>query len=148
MVWLRNIVAVGILFILSIMDLREQKVSGPLLIAFGILGILGEWIWDRGAFGNSVFFCLWITACCILASKVTRQGIGRGDVILLAGMAFWKNGESLILLYALAFVSAAVFSLFRYGFRNRTHRFAFIPWITGAFLVVTCLEKMMKGGLL
>ncbi len=143
MVCLRELTGILLLSIMSARDIKEQKIHIMWILVFAVFGCAMCYLVRKEAFFLSLGTSAWIAGCCFLASKVSRNGIGRGDIWLLSLLPVWKEGDDLILTFFLAFVCAAIYSLIRFGIRDRTRRFAFIPWISIGF-AATAVWKLIR----
>jgi len=92
-----------------------------------------DWILAAGGILVGVF--------CLVVSKVTRQGLGYGDSLLIlflgACVGLWKLTGVLLI----AFLSSAIFSIFLLTFRKKKRKYSypFIPFLLLGFMGVMWL---------
>ncbi len=145
MVWVRELAAGALLGWLTLEDIKTKKLPMAGLIGFLAGGILLSILLDGRRILIQGLLALWILGCCFLATRISKQGIGSGDLWILAGLPFWKAGNEFLWILMIAFSAGAIYGCLRFGIRDRKQRFAFVPWITGAYLLVTAGSRILGG---
>lgn len=121
--------------ILAVMDIKSRKLPLAVLLS-GFLFIPAGAVW--GGAGSPVFSAAGaaVGAVFLGVSKVTDEGFGYGDSLLIMIMGgflgFWK----ILSLLTWAFTMAAVFALILLV-RNHFHRkdsFPFVPFLAAAYI--------------
>lgn len=135
-------VCLGILIILSLIDIYRQEVPVRILIS-GVIGVVLyhlpipkiPLLLLAGGMGVGGIF--------LLISRVTDEGIGYGDsfgiMVLGAYLGLWKIIEVL----AFAFLILGVCSVVGLCIRkmNRGVMFPFFPFLTGGYALVLLVER-------
>lgn len=136
-----RVIGMGILFSLSVTDLKYHKVSGSMLMLTSIL-VAGyvllfgrDQIWlSLGGLCMGLFF--------LLVSRVTREGLGYGDSWLLCILGFYLGTWELMELLLVAWTGAAVVAIVilmskRY---SRKAVLPMVPFITAGYVIVLAAE--------
>lgn len=131
------------LLVLSVQDFRERMISGTLLSIGAVAAICSQILWNR----NSVWECIsgiLIGLLFIGISKLTREGFGYGDSILITILGIYIGVWNLIYVLLIAFSLAAICSIFiliKFRFQ-RQKVLPFIPFITVAYMSFVLLEAL------
>ncbi len=140
-----QILGLGILLALSIVDLRRRCLPAAVLILCGTGAILGQlgfrhtdpWLILGGVLTGGFF---------LLLSRMTRQGIGYADslLIMILGiyLGLWQLMEVLAGAFFLLLLAAVPLLAVRHMSRNCT--LPFLPFLTGGYLAWFLAE----GGIL
>lgn len=132
-------VALGILGVCSVMDLRKKRIPLiPIVICLGA-GVLWQVLWQGTTAGKLLLSCLpggilLGTAC------LTEQKIGYGDGWVVLASGVWTGMWDMFLILTGGMLACAVFSGFLLAFRkvNRGDTLPFIP-----FLLLACIGRLM-----
>lgn len=131
-----QIICLGALAGMSVVDIKFRRVPGEMLILGGIGAILYQCLFHIDdiplILGGAV-----VGITFLFISKVTGEGIGYGDswAILILGLylGVWKVLELLALSFAL-FIPAGIICLFA-GRLRRKGTFPFYPFLTGGYII-------------
>lgn len=138
-----RMICLGILVGLSVADVRSRKVPVALLLTGGVLATVYILLFARELWIIHVLGLL-TGAGFILVSKVTREGIGYGDSMLLCilgiYLGIWKLLELLLVAWLLV-LPAAMFLLIRKHYTKKA-RLPMIPFITAGYLVMWISELL------
>ena len=128
-VWISEVVALGLLLWLALYDRRTLRVPVYGLFTFFGLGLVRLVALERQALVGQCLLSFWVVLCLWLAGRASGHGIGSGDIWLLAALPFWRTGIGLLWTFLIAFFCAAVYGLLRFGIKGRKQQFPFVPWI-------------------
>ncbi len=140
-----RILCLGILLVFSVIDVRRRCLPTVLLAVCGLAVICYR-----------LFICrldLWLVfggvltgACFLLLSRVTKEGVGYADslLILILGiyLGLWRLLELLSAAFFLLFLAAVPLLAFKK--MSRKYRLPFLPFLTGGCLILFLAE----GGIL
>lgn len=130
-----------VLIWLSVLDIRNRKISRNVLVIWGILTVV--WQIVHVNYGQNVGNCNLAGVCAgigvgilfLLVSKVTEEAIGYGDsvaILILGGyLGFWK----VVGVLAVAFFSSGVCSIIL-AFRERVKTLPFFPFLTLGYILM------------
>ncbi len=130
------------LLIISVIDYHHQIIPDELSLSGIVLGFLasfatGDVSWQSSLLGvlagGGVFFCV-----AYLYEKVAKQeGLGGGDIKLLAMLGAWFGAESVLILVILSTLSGSIvgLGLMLAGKANSKAAIPFGPFLAGAALV-------------
>lgn len=128
----------------SIMDIKRRRISIWLLVA-GIAFSMSVSIWqcvagERG-YGDIVSGAFPGTGLFVIALATGKAGYGDGIALLCLGMLL-GGGKSLLLLgLSLIFISVVSLVLLVVHKAGRNTPIPYLPFLTGAWLVVTMMIK-------
>lgn len=130
----------GLLFALSLLDIRYRQVPLWLLVVGGTLAVLLRWaeepkeLWMMLAGG--------LVGICFLAiSRITKEALGYGDSILIVILGLFLGFWNIMYLLILAFFLSALFSIGGLALRYfaKHSGFPFIPFLTAAYIGILML---------
>ena len=141
-----QIICMGILLVMAIIDIRFRKVPVWLLILGGITGILYQWmqgsndLWlEAGGAGVGIVF--------LLLSKFTTEGIGYGDSLAILDLGIYLGFWDLLLVLGSAFlllVVAGVFCLIRRKI-SRKQAIPFYPFLAAGYLMSVLAKVQLRN---
>ena len=130
MVLLYMVLSIGVLGLIFITDWEQYIIFDAMLLPFALLGLslsiaLGFPLSDRlfsALVGGSFFLALMI---------LTRNGIGGGDVKLVATLGLWLGSEGLLSTILTASILGGICALYLIltGKKKRTDYFAYGPYL-------------------
>ncbi len=130
-----QVLGLAALLALSVLDIRRKRLNAAALAVCGLGAVLGQlcirrtdpWLILGGVLTGGVF---------LLLSRVTAQGIGYGDslLILILGiyLGLWQLLEVLAGALFLLFLTAVPLLAFRH--MSRKYTLPFLPFLTGGYL--------------
>lgn len=136
-----------LLFLLSaaVFDYRTHLIPNFLVIAMLLSGVVilgGEFLLDQSQFATAMLFAAGGVVVCFpvfyLLSRLTRNGLGMGDVKLISAMA-WLLGLEVTLfcvLFGLILCALTSISLMLMKKKSRTDFIPFGPFIFGGYLIL------------
>lgn len=143
--WLSKGLCLGVLMVLSGIDIRYHKVPVKALIISNIMAFNYYIVYKEiniflfaGGIGVGFIF--------LFISRATREGVGYGDswAILILGsfLGIWD----LLMVLFIAFFFLAIFAVIILNVRkmSRTYAIPFFPFLTGGYMVTLLTE----GGIL
>lgn len=131
------------LLVLSVQDFRERMISGMFLGVGAVAAVCSQIIWDR----SSVWECisgLLIGFAFVGISKLTREGVGYGDSILIMILGIYIGVWNLMYVLVIAFFLSAICSVFiliKFRF-HRKQGIPFIPFLTVGYFSLVLLEGL------
>lgn len=128
-----------VLLLCAGIDLRYKSIPTALIImaaagsAAGLLLVKGDWVLAAGG--------ALIGAFCLIVSKLTRQGLGYGDSLLILILGVFIGIWQIIGVLLIAFLSSSVYSIFLLMIRKkgRKYSYPFVPFLVLGYLGVICL---------
>lgn len=146
--WINNEIIYGIvgccyLLVLSVQDFRERMISGTLLGIGGAAAVCSQIIWNRSS-GWECIGGILLGLLFIGISKLTREGFGYGDSILITILGIYIGIWDLIYVLVIAFSVTAIGSMFIL-IKFRFHRqkvVPFIPFLTVGYMSFVLLEAL------
>lgn len=130
MVSIKYIFEFVLLGVMGIEDLKKQEFHTLWCFVFMIAGIgFCLVLYGFRHLLVSVVCGIWIVLIGILIRKITRKGIGGGDVWILAILPLWENDNVLWTIYVLAIVLSGIYSAVITIWKQTQKTIAFIPWI-------------------
>lgn len=141
---LSGIICICYLIILSVQDVRNKNVSLRLLLIGLLVSILYQLIWSE----SSLLLCAAGAAVgvgFIGISKVTKEGIGYGDSILILTLGIYMGLWEVIYLLIISFLLSAVFSMgvLTVCHYNRKKSIPFIPFLTVGYILLFLWETVI-----
>lgn len=133
----------GYLLVLSVQDFRERMISGTFLVFGAVAAVGSQIIWNR----CSIWECiggLLIGLLFIGISRITREGFGYGDSILITILGIYVGIWNLMYVLVIAFLLTAIWSIFiliRFRF-HREKALPFIPFLTAGYMGFVLLEVL------
>lgn len=120
-------------------DMRYKSIPAALIIiaaagsAAGLVLLNGDWVLAAGGALIGVF--------CLIVSKLTRQGFGYGDSLLILILGVFIGIWHIISVLLIAFLSSSVYSIFLLiiGKKGPKYSYPFIPFLVLGYLGVICL---------
>ena len=138
-----EIVCLLYLLVLSVQDIRRHAVSVRFLAAGAVLAVTAQLVWKEQTF---LMCAAGMTAGLLFVglSRLTEEGIGYGDSILITILGFYIGAKNLLYLLGIAFAIAAVFSVCMLAASrwNKKTSFPFIPFITAGYIVLLILRMI------
>lgn len=131
------------LLVLSVQDFRERMISGMFLGVGAVATVCSQVIWNR----NSLWECIGgmlIGFVFLGISKLTREGFGYGDSILITILGIYIGIWNLIYVLVIAFslvTIGAIFVLIKFRF-HRQKVLPFIPFLTVGYTSFVLLEVL------
>jgi len=133
------IIAISLLG-LAIVDIFRKRI--PLMVVVGlILTAIGavlfthsfDWVLTLGGALVGLVF--------ILVSKITKEGIGYGDSLLILALGIYLGFWKVMVLIMIAFFLSALFAIFVAIIRKkgRKTRFPFVPFLAFSYVVMMFL---------
>lgn len=140
-VFISRIICLGFLIGLAVSDIRYRKVPTACLITGSVLAAVYCLIFQREQWILSTMGLL-VGAGFVLISKVTREGLGYGDSIMICVLGIylglWALLEILLITWGLASVAAVVILMKRKS--SRKAAIPLVPFITIGYLVMWSSE--------
>lgn len=132
---------IGLAFVLvcAVTDIRKREIPQILLVCGAVaviaVRIVSRQDWQLYAGGAAIGFAF------LVISKVTREGLGYGDSLLILILGLFLGLWRIIALLLTAFAAAAFFSIFLLAFKRmgRKQSFPFIPFLAVGYLGVMWL---------
>lgn len=128
--------------VLSVLDIRHRRlpvwflaVGGALVLGVRIFCVPLDIISAAGGAVGILF---------LLVSKVTQEGVGYGDSLLILVMGIYLGFWNLLGVLTGAFLLSAVFAgvvLVRFGWKRSTG-FPFVPFLTAAYGIWICIGSV------
>lgn len=138
-----SIVGCCYLLVLSVQDFRERMISGVFLAVGAMAAVGSQIIWNR----CSVLECiggLLIGLLFIGISRLTREGLGYGDSILITILGIYIGVWNLMYVLLIAFLLSAICAvliLIKFCF-YRKKALPFIPFLTVGYMSFILLEVL------
>ena len=128
MVSIKWIFEMILLSIMGIEDLKTQHIHMFWLILFTISGFL------FASFGKTVVELSVITGLFLLISgiivrKISKGGVGIGDIWLIAALPLWESGDRLLAICLLAVILSGIYSIVLTLWNHSIRSVAFVPWV-------------------
>lgn len=145
--------AAALLFLLSaaLFDCRTHLIPNFLVIAMLLSGAVilgGEFLLDRSQFTAAILFAVGGLIVCFpvfyMLSRLTRGGLGMGDVKLISAMA-WLLGLTVTLfsvLFGLVLCALTAIGLMLTKKKSRTDFIPFGPFIFGGYLFLVLFFRV------
>lgn len=146
--WINKEVICGVigccyLWGLSVQDLRERMVSGRWLAVGALAAVVSQIMWNTRSIGEwiggvlmGVFF--------IGVSRLTREGFGYGDSILITILGIYIGIWDLMYVLVLAFsltVMISMIALIKFHF-HRKKVLPFVPFLATGYTIFLLLEVL------
>lgn len=130
MVSVKMLLEFVLLLVMSIQDYRTQEIHMGFLFLFTGMGFI-FCIWQQNEMQIMIrILCgLWILGIGFLVWKITKGGIGLGDVWLISCMALWETGTRLWEICVLAIMLSGIHSILMYLWKQTSKTIAFVPWV-------------------
>ena len=127
-----------LLLIMSIEDYKTKKISVCLLVSFMLCGFGSMLLLnDRSMIYMSLFCSIWIGILGLIVYKVSKKGIGFGDIWLMTSLPFWETGMRFFYICILSIVFSGLCSIFLYLKKSSNSEIAFVPWVGMAVFIYT-----------
>lgn len=146
--WINNEILYGIvgccyLLVLSVQDYRERMISGMLLEIGAATAVCSQILWKQSSLWECIGGIL-LGLLFIGISKLTREGFGYGDSILIMILGIYIGIWDLIYVLVIAFSLTAICSIFIL-IKFRFHRqkvLPFVPFLTVGYMSFLLLEAL------
>ncbi len=125
------------LCIVSVWDIRRRMIPCWLLGIGGVLAVVFQLL-QKNTSVVSVLAGMAVGGIFLVISKVTEEGLGYGDSLMILAVGIYMGFWQLLYLLTGAYLMAAVFAgvvLVRKRF-SRKDSFPFIPFLTAAYIAV------------
>ena len=133
---LSQMICMGILLSLSVIDIHFRKIPADILVLASIAALAYQGMTEKadlwlaaGGAGVGILF--------LLVSKVTREGLGYGDswAILALGLYLGLWGVLDVLAVAFGLLAAASIICLAVKKMSRKHSIPFIPFLAAGYLI-------------
>lgn len=141
----RKVVVLLVLFAAMIIDSRTRLIPNVLILitlGMGVIILLLEFIFLRDSFLNSLIMSISGLVCCVVLfyvlSRLTKEGIGMGDVKLISAMGFLLGLFSTLiaLLFSLILCTLASIILLFGKKKNKNDRIPFGPFMFFGYIIM------------
>lgn len=128
----KTVILIGFLVFFSYEDIRERKISNKFVAAMIAVGIILAAVpLSAEAFIRS-FICAAVTAAAaFLTEKLSKGGLGRGDVFILAATGLYIGGVSMLAVVFMSLLALFLFSVAGLLLKklNMKSRLPYIPFL-------------------
>ncbi len=123
------------LALLSYIDVRDRKIPVRILLPGVLGGILYQAVWNRGDWMTSVMGT-GVGIVFLLISKVTCEGIGYGDSVVILILGIFLGGKELVEVLFFSFFILVVFAIAILCRKkmSRKYEMPFLPFLTAGYL--------------
>lgn len=127
------------LLLCTYFDMKEKRIPFYLFFAFGVIGILFLFISQEKEVLPALQGAI-VGIGVLFLAKVTREGIGYGDGIILLITGLYLGLRQNALLFLLAILLSSVFALVFWMVKrvDRKTEIPFVPFLAAAFLIQVC----------
>lgn len=139
--WLRFGAATIILLAESVADLKKRRIN-LWFIAGGMVAGIVLLVLDFNQIWKSALAGLAIGITVLLLAKITDEGIGYGDGILIACIGLILGGRNTLTMILFGCLGCCVFSmiLLAFGKAGKQTRLPFVPFLVPGMVTTLCLE--------
>ncbi len=123
------------LIVLSCIDIRNRRIPVKILIPGVLGGIIYQAVWNREDWIMSVMG-IGVGSVFLLISKVTCEGIGYGDSIVILILGIFLGGRELVEVLSFSFCILVVFAIAILCRKNMSRKYEvpFLPFLTGGYI--------------
>ena len=141
----RQIVVALVLFAAMIIDNNTRLIPNILILlslGIGVLVLLFEFIFTRDTFSRSLIMSIAGSVCCVILfyvlSRLTREGIGMGDVKLISTMGFLLGLITTLMsvLFSLILCTGVSIILLLGKKKNKNDRIPFGPFLFFGYILM------------
>lgn len=127
------------LLLCAYFDMKEKKIPCYLFFAFGIIGVLFLFISQEKEVLPALQGAI-VGIGVLFLAKVTEEGIGYGDGIILLITGMYLGLRQNVLLFLMAIILSSVFALLFWLVKrvDRKTELPFVPFLAAAFLIQVC----------
>ena len=130
-----EILCIGYLSLLSVLDIRTGKLPVWILIFGAVASGAYQIIWGKQPMWMILSGAA-VGALFLLVSRVTREGLGYGDSILMGILGIYLGVEKLLSVLSVAFLLSAILAVIVLAFRKfrRKSAFPFVPFLCMGYI--------------
>lgn len=136
---MKLIIVLLFLLLCTYFDVREKRIPCYLFFAFGIIGILFLLLLREKEVLPALQGVI-VGIGVLFLARVTREGIGYGDGIILLITGLYLGLRQNVLLFLLAILLSSAFALVFWVVKrvDRKTELPFVPFLAAAFLIQLC----------
>lgn len=133
-----QITAVAMLYLFCIYDIESQLLPMEDLLIFGGMSVLLLFLNANIGILRTVITCVVISCLLLLIGKFTADGIGKGDIIIIACCMLLLGYEQGVLLLIIALILSGITGIFLLVVKglDRKTRMPFIPFLLIGYVVM------------
>ena len=137
-----EILCVGYLSLLSVLDIRTGKLPVWVLVFGAVASGIYQIVWGKQPI-RMILSGAAVGLLFLLVSRVTREGLGYGDSILMGILGIYLGVQKLLSVLSVAFFLSAILAVMVLVLRKfrRKSAFPFVP-----FLCIGYISMLAMGG--
>ena len=131
------------LIVIAVRDIQTRKITTAALILGGLISIAEQLLIKRMDF-LMVLGGAAIGVVCIIISKVTKEGVGYGDSLVILILGIYLGFYNLLIVLSTTFFLLLCVSIPALCFRrmSRTYALPFLPFLTCGYILVLLMGGM------